>query len=99
MCKHCSTSDVRELRAEFQANPTKTRVCLPDGTLAVVVAFHDTDQGRVYKVRGVHRDGRFRSLESISNWFAEDELRLFYYSASISPEWMAAQSDTRNGAL
>ncbi len=96
-----STAVPRDLRAEFQADPIKSRVCLPDGSLAVVVAFHDTDQGRIYKVRGVHRDGRFRSLGSLSCWFAEDELRLFYYSAGISPDWIAkqAQTDTRNGAL
>jgi hypothetical protein len=64
-----------------------------------VVAFHETDQGRVYKVRGIHRDGRFRALGLLSCWFAEDELRLFYYTAGIHPDWIAEreQPDARNG--
>jgi hypothetical protein len=34
-------------------------------------------------VQGVHQNGRFRALESIFCWFAEAELRLIYYTASI----------------
>ena len=99
MCKHCSTVVPRNLRSEFQADPIKTRVCLPDGSPATVVAFHETDQGRIYKVRGIHRDGRFRSLGLLSCWFAENELRLFYYTAGIHPDWIAEreQPDARNG--
>jgi hypothetical protein len=85
--KESTTDFAARLRSEFQADPIKTRVCLPDGSPATVVAFHDTDQGRIYKVRGIHRDGRFRSLGLLSCWFAENELRLFYYTADIHPEW------------
>jgi hypothetical protein len=37
----------------------------------------------------------------LSCWFAEDELRLFYYTASINPKYLDDQAlaDTRNGAL
>lgn len=86
--KH-STAVPRDLRAEFHKDPVNSRVCLPDGSLAVVRRYEDTPQGRIYKVQGVHLDGRFRKLDSISCWFAEAELRLFYYSASINPEWQA----------
>jgi hypothetical protein len=85
--KESTTDFAARLRSEFEANPIKTRVCLPDGSPATVVAFHETDQGRVYKVRGIHRDGRFRSLGLLSCWFAENELRLFYYTADIHPDW------------
>jgi hypothetical protein len=84
-----TTDFAARLRSEFQADPIKKRVCLPDGSLAVVVAFHDTDQGCSYKVRGIHRDGRFRSLGLLSCWFTADELRLVYYSAGIHPDWSA----------
>jgi hypothetical protein len=98
---HCSTSASHTLLAKFHNDPLKSRVYLPDGTFAVVVAFQNTDQGRVYKVQGIHRDGRFRALGLLSYWFAENELRLFYYLVSISPRWLAEQpqADTRNGAL
>jgi hypothetical protein len=43
----------------------------------------ETDEGRVYCVQGVHRNGRFRALDSISSWFRADELRLVCYTASI----------------
>jgi hypothetical protein len=43
----------------------------------------ETDEGRVYRVQGVHQNGRFRALESISSWFRADELRLVYYTASV----------------
>lgn len=83
-----SMSSGARLRDEFHNNPVNFRVCLPDGSLAVVKAFQDTDQGRIYKVRGVHRDGRFRKLDSVSCWFTEAELRLFVYSASIHSDWL-----------
>ncbi len=69
--------------ADFHDNPINSRVILPDGSLAVVRRFLDTDGGRVFRVQGVHRNGRFRALESISCWFRSDELRLVYYTASI----------------
>ncbi len=96
-----STAVSRDLRAEYHANPLKSRVCLPDGSHAVVVAFEDTDQGRIYKVRGVHLNGRFRALGCLSCWFAEDELRLFYFTAGIHPDWTddREQPDARNGVL
>jgi hypothetical protein len=43
----------------------------------------DNDGCRVFRVQGVHPNGRFRALESISSWFRADELRLVYYTASI----------------
>jgi hypothetical protein len=49
----------------------------------LVRCFLDTDECRVYRVQGVHPNGRFRALESISCWFRADELRLIYYTASI----------------
>ncbi len=101
MCRHCSTTAARNLRAEFEANPIKTRVCLPDGSLGVVVAFQDSDQGRLHKVRGIHRNGRFRALGLLSCWFTAHELRLVYFTADIRPDWIAEreQPDARNGAL
>jgi hypothetical protein len=87
MCRHCTTVLPRNLRAEFQANPINHRVILPDGSLAVVKLFHDTDQGRIYKVQGLHPNGRFRALGTLSCWYMSDELRLVYYTAGISPDW------------
>jgi hypothetical protein len=43
----------------------------------------EVDEGRVFRVQGVHPNGRFRALESISSWFRADELRLVYYTASV----------------
>lgn len=85
--KH-STAVPRDFSVEFHQDPINSRVLLPDGTLAVVKAFQDTDQGRIYKVQGIHRNGRFRKLDSISCWFSANELRLFFYSASIHPDWV-----------
>jgi hypothetical protein len=78
-----STSYIDQLRDDFHDDPIGSRVCLPDGSLAVVKSFVNTDEGRAYRVQGVHANGRFRALESISCWFAEAELRLIYYTASI----------------
>ncbi len=78
-----STSAVDELRNEFLSDPVHMRVVLPDGSLAVVRRVLEVDEGRVYRVQGVHQNGRFRALESISCWFRSDELRLVYYTASI----------------
>jgi hypothetical protein len=83
MHKDSSTSYLDELRNEFLSDPVHTRVVLPDGSLAVVRCVLEVDEGRVYRVQGVHPNGRFRALESISCWFRADELRLFYYTASI----------------
>jgi hypothetical protein len=47
------------------------------------------DDVRVFRVQGIHRNGRFRRLESASCWFRADELRMVYYSASINSEWSA----------
>ncbi len=69
--------------ADFQDDPINSRVILPDGSLAVVRRVLETDEGRVYRVQGVHQNGRFRALESISSWFRADELRLVYYTASV----------------
>jgi hypothetical protein len=41
----------------------------------------------VFRVQGIHRNGRFRRLASVSCWFRDDELRMVYYSASINSEW------------
>jgi hypothetical protein len=49
-------------------------------------------------VQAIHRNGRFRALESISCWFRHDELRLIYHSASINRLQARANSETRNGA-
>jgi hypothetical protein len=78
-----STPYLDQLRQDFHTNPVNTRVCLPDGSFAVVRSFVNTDEGRAYRVQGVHLNGRFRALESISPWFRADELRLIYYTASI----------------
>jgi hypothetical protein len=79
--------------AKFLDNPINRRVILPDGSLAVVKLFQDTDRGRIYKVQGLRPDGRFRALGTLSCWFTADELRLVYYTAFISPDW----SRTRSG--
>jgi hypothetical protein len=94
-----TTDFAARLRSEFEANPIKTRVCLPDGSLGVVVAFHDSDQGRLHKVRGIHRNGRFRALGLLSCWFTAHELRLVYYTADIRPDRIAEreQPAARNG--
>jgi hypothetical protein len=86
--------------AKFLDNPINRRVILPDGSLAVVKLFQDTDRCRIYKVQGLRPDGRFRALGTLSCWFTADELRIAYYSASINPEYLddQAQADTRNGA-
>ncbi len=84
-----STPYIDQLRNDFHHNPIGSRVCLPDGSLAVVRRFVDTDEGRAYRVQGIHRNGRFRRLESVSCWFRDDELRMVYYSASINSEWRA----------
>jgi hypothetical protein len=47
----------------------------------------DTDEGRVFRVQGIYRNGRFRALQSVSSWFRDDELRMVYSSASVNPEW------------
>jgi hypothetical protein len=87
--------------AKFLDNPINRRVILPDGSLAVVKLFEDTDRGRIYKVQGLRPDGRFRPLGTLSCWFTAHELRIVYYTASINPEYLddQAQADTRNGAL
>jgi hypothetical protein len=70
--------------AKFLDNPINRRVILPDGSLAVVKLFQDTDRGRIYKVQGLRPDGRFRALGALSCWFSADELRLVYYTACIT---------------
>jgi hypothetical protein len=86
--------------AKFLDNPINRRVILPDGSLAVVKLFQDTDRGRIYKVQGLRPDGRFRALGTLSCWFTAHELRIVYYTASINPKYLddQAQADTRNGA-
>lgn len=82
-----STAVPRDPRTKFHQNPVGSRVELPDGSLASVKSYRDTDQGRVYQVRGIHRDGRFRALSLPSCWFPGSDLRLIYYSASIRSDW------------
>jgi hypothetical protein len=82
-----STVSPRSPVAKFLDNPINRRVILPDGSLAVVKLFQDTDRGRIYKVQGLRPDGRFRALGTLSCWFTADELRLVYYTAFISPDW------------
>jgi hypothetical protein len=89
-----STVSPRSPVAKFLDNPINRRVILPDGSLAVVKLFQDTDRGRIYKVQGLRPDGRFRALATLSCWFTADELRLVYYTAFISPDWLC----TRLGA-
>jgi hypothetical protein len=84
-----STALPRDLVADFHNNPIGRRVVLPDGSLAIVRRFSDVDEGRVFRVQGIHRNGRFRRIESASCWFRDDELRMVYYSASINSEWRA----------
>jgi hypothetical protein len=81
MHKNGSTSFVDRLRADFHNNPINMRVVLPDGSLAVVKRVHETDGGRVYKVQGIHPNGRFRALQGVSCWYSADELQLHYYTA------------------
>ncbi len=71
------------LRETFQSNPVGARVILPDGSLAVVKRVHDTDTGKVYRVQGIHQNGRFRALDTLSCWYSDDELRLPYFTASV----------------
>lgn len=78
-----STSFEARLRQTFQSNPIGSRVILPDGSLAVVKRVHDTDTGKVYRVQGIHRNGRFRALDTLSCWYSDDELRLPYFTASV----------------
>lgn len=83
--KH-STVVPRDFSAEFHENPIGWRVVLPDGSLAVVRRFEEMPEGRRYRVQGVYLNMRFRKLQGPS-WFAEDDLRLFFYTASINPNW------------
>ncbi len=94
-----STVRRRSPVTRFQENPINRRVVLPDGSLGMVRQFQDTPQGRLYKVQGIDRNGHFRAYQSVSCWFAANELRFEYFTASISPDWLARQADTRNGAL
>jgi hypothetical protein len=96
--KQNSTSYLDQLRQDFHTNPINARVCLPDGSLAVVRRCHDTRQGRVYRVQGIQHNGRFRTLGTVSCWFRHDELRLIYHSVSLNLSHTRANSDTRNGA-
>jgi hypothetical protein len=77
----------RDFVTEFHNNPVGFRVFLPDGTLAVVKKFQDTEQGRSVKVQGIHRNGRYRKLMTPSAWFDPDDLEILIYSASINPDW------------
>jgi hypothetical protein len=74
-----------QLRNDFHRDPVGWRVCLPDNSFAMVTSFQDTDKGRVYCVRGVHLNGRFKALDYPSCWFPSNSLRLAYYSAQIAP--------------
>lgn len=82
-----STAVSRDFRTEFYNDPVGFRVLLPDRTLGVVKRVQDTDQGRIYKVQGIHQNGRFRALNNLSSWFTGDELRIVYYTAGINPDW------------
>ena len=53
----------------------------PDGSLAVVKAFHDDDGERLHRVVGVTDRGRFCKLPpGIPHWYAARELKLVYYT-------------------
>ncbi len=84
--KH-STVVPRDLVTEFLQNPVNRRVCLPDGSLAIVRAVRGVGRDRLYKVQGIDRDGRFKHISLLSCWFSGAELRLHYYSASIRSDW------------
>jgi len=79
-----STSFVERLRSKFLSNPVNMWVVLPDGSLAVVKSVSEANDGKLYKVAGIHPNGRFRALAGISCWYSADELRLRYWSASVS---------------
>jgi hypothetical protein len=83
MHKDDSTSFEEQLRQEFQSNPINMRVVLPDGYLGIVRQVQSGASGLSYKVQGVDQNGRFRALPGISCWYSADELRLFYFTASV----------------
>lgn len=87
-----STAVPRSPVSKFLDNPINRRVVLPDGSLGIVRQCQETAQGRVYKVQGIDKNGHFRAYSSLSCWFRQDELRLEYFTASISPEWLAGRS-------
>jgi hypothetical protein len=80
--KH-STAVPRDFCAEFHTDPLNKRVCLPDGSLAVVRRVIETDTGKLYRVQGIHQNGRFRALDGVSCWYSVDELRLPYFVAYV----------------
>jgi len=54
---------------------------LPDGSLAVVRAFHDDDVERLHRVVGVTDRGRLCKLPpGVPRWYPARELKLVYYS-------------------
>lgn len=83
-----STAVPSHLLEKFQSNPIGIKVCLPDGALALIVKYRDTDKGRIFSVRGIGENNQFVPIRSISTWFSGLELRLVWYEASIDPNWV-----------
>ncbi len=76
-----STSFPVQLRQSFHSNPVGRRVWLPDGSLAVVKAFHDDHGERFHRVVGITEGGRFCKLPPrVPHWYLASELKLVYYS-------------------
>jgi hypothetical protein len=82
-----STSFVDQLRQTFHSDPVNMRVILPCGSHAVVRAVSEFDGPPVYRVQKCNSKGRYLPMNGARSWFSVDELSLFYWSASISPEW------------
>lgn len=86
---HFSTALPRDLVEEFHNKPIRKRVVLPDGSHAVVTKVSEFGGPKAYKVQKCTPRGRFIPMHGAPSWYSEDELSLFYRSASIN---MAAVS-------
>lgn len=81
-----STSFVAQLRQNFHLNPVGSRVWLPDGSLAVVKAFHDEGEERLHRVVGITSSGRLCKLPpGVPHWYTDADLNLVYYTVSAGP--------------
>lgn len=83
-----STSFVEQLRSDFTKAPVGFRVVLPDGHHAIVKQCIESPDGRVYRVQHCTNRGRYVVVDPPARrHYAESELRLHYWSATISPDW------------
>lgn len=79
-----STSFVEQLRQDFHNNPIEFRVLLPDGSHAIVKDFLDIANTRAYRVQTCTPRGRYTPMGDTRRYYSDDELRLFYFSATVN---------------